>query len=177
MASSPMPFAATLLPTTKILDLSAVYVPTTNNAQPDTIPPSTSFPITHPTNPFEQNAISESTGASETDSLSNDTIYVDVELMPKYSGGIDSLMSYLRRNINYPKWEFEQNIQGTVYVTFVVSSSGKITESQIIKTVPESKNFDTEVLRVISSMPDWVPGEHEGKKVDVSFKLPITFRR
>ncbi len=143
----------------------------------DTLPPNSVLPQSHPIDNNEQTVMPDSTEPIETDTLSNDTIYVDVELMPEYYGGIDSLMSYLGKNINYPRWEFEHHIQGTVHVTFVVSSEGKIKNVQITKSVPDSKNFDQEVLRVISTMPDWMPGEHEGKKVDVSFKLPITFRR
>jgi TonB family protein len=156
-----------------VLNSSVIDSTATNTSSCDTLQPGRVSPLPHP---IEEQATTTN-AKTEADTLSNDTIYIDVELMPRYYGGIDSLMSYLGRNMIYPKWEFEQNIQGTVYVTFVVSSEGKIKESQIIKSVPESRNFDSEVLRVISAMPDWIPGEHEGKRVDVSFKLPITFRR
>jgi TonB family protein len=143
----------------------------------DSIPPTNGLPTSHPKNVPSQQTTSDVIPTDETESPLNDTIYYDVELMPQYYGGIDSLMRYLGAHIKYPTWEYEHNIQGTIYITFVVSSEGKIKEPKISKTVAESKNFDAEVLRVISAMPDWIPGEHEGKKVDVSFKLPITFRR
>ncbi len=104
------------------------------------------------------------------------TPYPYVEVMPEFKGGIDSLMSFLRQNLKYPDWEKENKIQGKVFVNFVVDKNGKIKEARILKSVKGAKNFDTEVLRVVNSMPDWIPGQLNGKNVDVEFNLPVNFK-
>lgn len=95
--------------------------------------------------------------------------------MPEYKDGIDSLMSYLRRNLVYPNWERENKIEGKVFVNFIVDKNGKINNPRILRSVEGSKNFDKEVMRVVSNMPNWIPGKQDGKYVDVKFNLPISF--
>lgn len=101
--------------------------------------------------------------------------YMFAEVMPEFVGGIDSLMSFLKDNINYPEWEKKNKIQGTVYVSFTIDKVGKIKNTKILRSVTGSKNFDAEVLRVINKMPNWKPGEDGNKKVDVQYNLPIRF--
>ena len=102
--------------------------------------------------------------------------YTVVEVMPEFVGGIDSLMRFIKNNINYPEWEKENNIEGTVYVTFVVNKLGEIKNPKILRSVSGSRNFDAEVFRVISLMPDWKPGAIGNTNVDVQYNLPIRFK-
>jgi TonB family protein len=112
----------------------------------------------------------------------HDTIYGKtepyqlVDIMPEFKGGIDSLMSFVRQNLKYPEWEKENKIEGKVFVSFIVDKNGKIKDPKILRSVQGSKNFDKEVIRVITSMPDWTPGQQDGKYVDVQFNLPINFK-
>ncbi|MCW5932509.1 MAG: energy transducer TonB [Bacteroidetes bacterium] len=112
----------------------------------------------------------------------HDTIYGKaepyqlVDIMPEFKGGIDSLMSFVRQNLKYPDWEKENKIEGKVFVSFIVDKNGKIKEPKILRSVQGSKNFDKEVIRVINNMPDWTPGQQDGKTVDVQFNLPINFK-
>ena len=96
--------------------------------------------------------------------------------MPEFVGGLDSLGSFLKSNIIYPEWEKKNKIEGAVYISFVVEKDGKISNPEIYKTVKASKNFDTEVKRVISLMPNWKAGENKGRKVAVKLILPIRFK-
>ena len=98
------------------------------------------------------------------------------EKMPEYKGGMDAMFEYIKSNLKYPKYEKENNIQGNVYVRFVVEKNGTLTRPQIQKSVNGSKNFDQEVLRVVKSMPAWNPGENNGKKVPVYMTLPFQFK-
>ncbi|NQY08757.1 MAG: energy transducer TonB [Flavobacteriales bacterium] len=98
-----------------------------------------------------------------------------VEKMPEYIGGLDSLKVYLEKNVKYPKYEKDNNIQGRVYVTFIVGKEGKVREARILRSVEGSINFDPEALRVVNEMPDWIPGMQRGKPVSVQFNLPINF--
>ncbi|HPQ08079.1 MAG TPA: energy transducer TonB [Bacteroidia bacterium] len=101
--------------------------------------------------------------------------YIIVDKMPEFNGGIDSLTKYLVSNIKYPEWEKQNNIKGTVFVSFVVDKDGNVVNPEIIRSVKGSKNFDKEVLRVVSTMPKWIPGELKGNKVNVKMTLPVRF--
>jgi len=98
-----------------------------------------------------------------------------VENMPEFKGGIDSLILFITQNVKYPEWERKNNIQGTVYSQFTIDLNGKVKDVEIIKTVEGSKFINEEVLRVINKMPDWIPGKHNGKNVNVKFTLPVKF--
>ena len=98
------------------------------------------------------------------------------EKMPEYKGGLDALFEFVNKQLKYPNYERKNEIQGNVYVRFVVEKDGSITRPEILNTVEKAKNFDAEVLRVIGKMPNWTPGENNGQKVPVYMTLPITFR-
>ena len=107
--------------------------------------------------------------------IEDERIYQFVEKMPEFHGGVDSLFSFINNNIQYPKYELDNNIQGNVYVRFVVEKDGSLKNPEILRTVQGSKFFSEEVIRLINSMPSWVPGENHGKKVAAYMTLPIRF--
>lgn len=102
-----------------------------------------------------------------------EVVYDQVEVEPVYKGEEGAMVNYLIENINYPKAAKDAGIEGTVYVGFVVRSDGSIDDVAVRKEVNEF--LDAEAVRVISEMPDWVPGEQDGKKVSVSYTIPIRF--
>ena len=101
-------------------------------------------------------------------------VFMVVEQMPQFPGGMAALMKYLNDNVHYPKSEDASGTEGRVMVQFIVETDGSISEVQIQKGLGEA--FDTEAVRVVSSMPKWKPGMQRGKKVCVRYLLPITFR-
>ena len=96
-----------------------------------------------------------------------------VEVKPDFPGGIEKLYEYLGKNINYPEYERDNDISGTVYIQFEVAKDGKIKDVQIVRSV--SKNIDDEAMRVVRSMPAWIPGKQNGRPVRVKFILPVKF--
>ena len=109
---------------------------------------------------------------SEKDST-NERIYTSVEVQPVFPGGEDEMYKYLAKNIKYPKKERRKNIQGRVFITFVVTEVGEIKDARVLRGV--SKAIDEEALRVINSMPKWKPGTQNGTPVNVQFNIPINF--
>lgn len=97
-----------------------------------------------------------------------------VEVMPSFPGGQSALFEYLSKNIKYPVVAEENGVQGRVIVTFVVERNGSITDVQVAKSVDPS--LDKEAVRVIKSMPHWIPGKQNGSAVRVKFTVPVTFR-
>lgn len=101
-------------------------------------------------------------------------IFTVVEQMPSFPGGEAALMQYLSKNIKYPPFAEENNIQGRVICTFVVERDGSVTDIHIAKGVDPS--LDKEAIRVVSGMPKWIPGRQNGQSVRVKYTLPVTFR-
>ncbi len=100
-------------------------------------------------------------------------IFTIVEEQPGFPGGESALMDYLRNNIKYPQLARESNIQGTVFVTFVVEPNGAITNVNVLRGI--GGGCDDEATRVVKNMPAWTPGKQRGKPVRVQFNLPIRF--
>ena len=97
-----------------------------------------------------------------------------VEQMPQFPGGPNALFEYLSKNIKYPVVAEENGIQGRVIVTFVVERDGSITDVKVAKSVDPS--LDKEAMRVVKSMPHWIPGKQNGSAVRVKYTVPVTFK-
>ena len=97
-----------------------------------------------------------------------------VEQMPSFPGGPSALMQFLSSNIKYPVVAEENGVQGRVVCTFVVEKDGSITDVRVIKSVDPS--LDKEAMRVVKSMPKWIPGKQNGSAVRVKYTVPVTFR-
>jgi len=101
-------------------------------------------------------------------------IFEVVEQMPSFPGGDAALMQFLSKNIKYPVVAEENGIQGRVIATFVVERDGSITDVKVVKSVDPS--LDKEAVRVLKSMPKWIPGKQNGSAVRVKYTVPVTFR-
>ena len=97
-----------------------------------------------------------------------------VESMPTFKGGEEALLQYLADEIEYPAAALDASIEGIVYLQFVVEKDGSISGVQILRSV--TKALDAEAIRVIRSMPAWIPGEQNGRVVRVKFAIPIRFQ-
>ena len=97
-----------------------------------------------------------------------------VEQMPSFPGGMGALMQYLSSHIKYPVVAEENGIQGRVICTFIVERDGSITDTRVARSVDPS--LDKEAVRVINSMPRWIPGKQNGSACRVKFTLPVTFK-
>lgn len=98
----------------------------------------------------------------------------DIQKPPGFPGGEKELLKYLGENIKYPPLARENNIQGTVALTFVVTKDGSVRDVQIVKDI--GGGCGKEAVRVVESMPKWNPGEANGHPVKVRFTLPVRFR-
>lgn len=97
-----------------------------------------------------------------------------VEVPAQYRGGMAALIKFVSRNMKYPPIARRMEIEGTVYVSFIVGKSGEILEAKVIKGIDGF--CDAEALRVIGLMKEWLPGQQGGRPVKVRMVLPITFR-
>ena len=97
-----------------------------------------------------------------------------VEQMPSFPGGMQALMEYLGNNVKYPVVAQENGVQGRVVVSFVVERDGSITDVKVVRSVDPS--LDKEAVRVVKSMPRWIPGKQNGQAVRVKYNVPVAFR-
>ena len=95
-----------------------------------------------------------------------------VEQMPAFAGGNEALIEFIQDNLRYP--ENDEEISGRVIVEFIVRSNGSIENVTVLRSL--DARFDKEAVRLVQSMPQWIPGKQNGNPVDVYFTLPIRFR-
>ena len=99
--------------------------------------------------------------------------YTIVEQMPEYPGGAEALRAFIATNIKYPVIALEKGIQGKVFINFVVTKTGSVTNAKVLRGVDPS--IDKEAIRVVESLPNWIPGKQNGENVDVTYTIPINF--
>ena len=101
-------------------------------------------------------------------------IFKVVEEMPEFPGGAAKMMEYIQKNMKYPMMARESDIQGRVFVNFVVEPDGSISNVTVMRGI--GGGCDEEALRVVQSMPNWKPGKQRGSAVRCSFTVPIIFK-
>lgn len=134
---------------------------------PETLPPPPPVAIT-------QEDVLTITEEESEENTATDDIYQVVEEQPLFPGGMDKMAEFLQANIKYPALCKKEGIQGRVVVQFVVNKDGSICDAKVVKSA--HPQLDAEGIRVISSMPRWIPGKQKGKNVRVRYTLPVYFR-
>ncbi len=100
-------------------------------------------------------------------------VFFVVEDMPQFPGGEVALREFLSNETKYPVEAQAQEIEGRVYISFVISATGQVEEAKVAREAHPL--LDTEALRVINAMPQWKPGRQRGKNVAVQYTIPINF--
>ena len=101
-------------------------------------------------------------------------IFTAVEQMPQFPGGEAELLKYIASHIKYPTMAAENNIQGRVVVKFVVNKNGKVGDVVVLRG--KDPDLDKEAVRVVKTLPDFIPGKMNGQAVSVWYTLPINFK-
>jgi len=98
-----------------------------------------------------------------------------VEVMPTFPGGDQAMFKYFGTQAKYPEEAAENGIKGAVYVAFVVERDGRISDVKVLRGI--GGGCDEEAVRVVRSMPNWIPGTQNGKVVRVRYNLPFRFHQ
>ena len=121
----------------------------------------------------------------------DEMIFQTVDEMPRFPGceegqtkeekiacSNQKLMEYLFANLRYPEEARKNNIEGKCIVRFVINTKGYLENIELIKNPGGGTGEET--VRLVTSMnqmPErWVPGMNQGKKVNVSYTLPVFFK-
>jgi TonB family protein len=100
-------------------------------------------------------------------------IFTAVEQEPTPVGGMGAFYNYLATSIHYPEDAKKKNIQGKVFLSFVVEKDGSFSNIHVLRGV--SDDIDAEAVRVFSNAPKWNPGMQNGKPVRVQYNVPLSF--
>lgn len=100
-------------------------------------------------------------------------IYDFVDEPAEFPGGMTALRDYLAKNYVVPESLKATNYKGKVYVRFVVSTQGNISNVKVVRGAVDCPDCDKEAIRVVKSMPAWKPGTVGGKPVNSYYNLPV----
>lgn len=106
--------------------------------------------------------------------VNDNQVFTAVEQMPQFPGGEAELMKYLSTHIKYPQMAMENNVQGQVVVQFVVQKDGSIGEVKVVRS--KDPDLDKEAVRVVKTLPNFIPGKMNGQAVNVWYTLPVRFK-
>ncbi len=106
------------------------------------------------------------------DVITKKEVYSFVDEMPMYIGGNIAILKYFSENFRYPE---QDQFQTTFHLIFVIDVDGSIIGVRIKdKLQSELTKAENEAIRVLKSMPKWIPGKCEGRKVPVLMFIPLT---
>ncbi len=108
------------------------------------------------------------------DSTGKVEIFADPEQQPYFPGGETALLKYLQENIKYPPKAIKDSIQGRVVVQFLIDPAGCVGEVKVLRSVRE--DLDAEAVRVVKTLPKFVPGRMYGKAISAWYTLPVTYK-
>lgn len=103
-----------------------------------------------------------------------DEIFLVVEQTAVPKGGMEGFYKYVNSVIKYPAQARRMNIEGRVFVEFVVDKTGSVADVVAVKGI--GAGCDEEAIRVVKNSPPWSPGKQRGKPVKQRMVLPITFK-
>ena len=115
----------------------------------------------------------ESQQSSQKKVSKSNYIFTNVEKQAQFVNGSDALLKYIKSEMKYPKDALINNVMGRVFVNFIIEKDGSISDVKIFKGVNES--LDKEAIRIIESMPKWIPAEQNGEIVRVRYNSSINF--
>ncbi|RLD53318.1 MAG: hypothetical protein DRI94_00290 [Bacteroidetes bacterium] len=105
----------------------------------------------------------------------DDELIYNPSVKPQFPGGISALQQFIVNHTEYPIPAKENNIQGTVFLRFEVTKTGKIGKISVLNTKID-RLLQNEAVKVIKSLPEFKPGLQNGKPVRVWYSLPVSFK-
>jgi len=102
-----------------------------------------------------------------------EVIHKIVEQMAEFPGGMQELNALIKKRLQYPQLAAENQIQGTSVIQFAVMKDGSIDKVTVYAS--SHPLLDKEAMRVVKSLPKWIPGKINGKGVNSYFIIPIVF--
>jgi hypothetical protein len=129
------------------------------------------LPASASTGQVDQSIDSANFRSVQTQDTIRDEVFIAVEKMPEFPGGINGLVKYLQKNIRYPK-ECKQVI-GKITLSFVITKTGKVQDVNATAGSCDAPKWRQHTIAAIKAMPTWKPGMQKGKAANVRYSLPV----
>ncbi|MFP4488384.1 MAG: TonB family protein [Bacteroidales bacterium] len=101
-------------------------------------------------------------------------VFIVVEEMPEFPGGMEALRTYIYDNLEYPGKAKRKGIEGEATIGFTVNTDGGIEDINIVDS--SHKGFGEAAMKVFNDMPEWEPGKQRGRPVKVKLHIPVEFK-
>ncbi|MDW7694937.1 energy transducer TonB [Flammeovirgaceae bacterium SG7u.111] len=98
--------------------------------------------------------------------------YAEVSAAPKE--GMQAFLKWVANNLKYPAQAKRTDVQGKVYIQFIVEKDGTFTNVNVLRGI--GAGCDEEALKVIKQAKPWSPGKQRGRPVRQRMVIPIHFR-
>ena len=119
------------------------------------------------------NATAQSSPQAASGVVYPDSVYINPEVRPQFTGGDKAFGAYLSKSIRYPQQALMRHVSGRVYVNFILNAQGKVQDAHVISG--PGNGLNDEALRLVWLMPPWEPGRVNGQPVRVACTVPIAF--
>jgi hypothetical protein len=104
----------------------------------------------------------------------SDSVFSFLDRPPLYLGGTSRMKEYISNEIVAPLHKANEKVLGTVFVEFIIDSTGKTSKHRILKGI--SPRCNAEALRVVRSLPDeWFPGILNNRIITSNYVIPVVF--
>ena len=102
--------------------------------------------------------------------------YFYVEQMPELpgGGGQKAIVAAIQKAVKYPALALGNQIEGKIFVSFVVNSLGEVSDVKVVKGL--GYGLDEETIRAVKTLPRFTPGKQNGRAVSVAYTVPISFK-
>ncbi|WP_229755313.1 energy transducer TonB [Hymenobacter cavernae] len=123
--------------------------------------------------PPDLNGLEGGTGSEPVKEVVENKVYTYVEQMPVFPGGNDALLAAIQKNTKYPPLALRNQVEGKVFITFVVGPDGAVSGVTVQKGI--GSGCDEAAVAAVKTLPRFTPGKQNGRAVSVSFTVPVTF--
>lgn len=99
----------------------------------------------------------------------------DVPVFPKFEGGEEALLKYLKDNLQYPEEAKKNRVEGTVLIIFVVNEKGEV-EGSMLMGEDLGSGLSQEAIRLVDSTSGmWTAGSINGELARIKLRVPVKF--
>lgn len=114
--------------------------------------------------------------------LLEEEIFVDPVIDAEFPGGYVAMMKFIQENLVIPKLPNNDSINGRVWLRFIVTQTGDVTNVSVARGIDNCKECSQAAINLVEQFPKWKPGEiyDSGKKelykIDQWWTLPVLFK-
>ena len=108
--------------------------------------------------------------------VKEETPFLCAETLPRFQGkDLHAFRTWVQKRVRHPKLALINGVPGRVVVSFVIDTTGRLTQIQVLQT--PDRSLTEEVVRVLKRSPRWEPGRRNGRKVPIKYTMPVDFRQ